>query len=283
MILSSLSRLGLSAALAIMFVAGAALSQPIGNPEDEEDRGDWDFFLGAGVMYAPEYEGSDKYKTEVLPGFQIVWRDRFLLSPEGLGAFIVNRERFRVSAAVGYGGGRKEKDSVYLRGLGDIDDGAVLSLGAQYDLGPVVATADVRKFLSGSEGTLVSLGIQSQVPFGVVRGLLVPTGTNPRDAFDERGLALIGGVSVDWADEKYNQSFFGISQSQSMASGLRQYSAGSGVKSVNVDVGFAKPLGKNWGLTGTATYSVLLGDAADSPVVKTDNSLSATLAVGFSF
>lgn len=279
------SRARLRVAITVAAIAGplTAHAQDIGGYGDEDDGGDWDFFIGAGVGYAPEYEGSDRYKTEALPGFQIVYRNRFLVGPQGLGVFVVDEERFRLSAAVGYGGGRKESDSTYLYGLGDIDDGAVLSLGTQYDLGGVVATADVQKFLSGSEGTLVSFGLQSEVPFGVVRGLLLPTGTNISDTVDERGLALIGGISADWADGNYNQSFFGVTPTQSARSGLQTYSAGSGFKSVNVEFGFAKPLGKNWGLTGIATYSKLLGDAADSPVVKSDDSLSAQLFVGFNF
>lgn len=252
--------------------------------DDDQSEGDWDIFVGAGAHYAPEYEGSDKYKTEALPGLQIVWRNRLMIGPDGLGAFIVNNDRLRVSAAVGYGGGRKEKDSVYLKGLGDIDDGAVLALGAQYDLSRrFAATADIRRFLNGSEGTLVSLGIQSQVPFGVVRGALLPTGRPYDEVADERGLAIVGGISVDWADENYNQAFFGVNAAQSAASGLGQYTAGAGVKSVNVDLGFTKPLGDNWGITGGATYSVLLGDAADSPVVRKDNSLSFELFVGYKF
>jgi len=283
MFLTKLTRLAASSLAVSALFTGAALSQSLGGFGEEDDGGDWDFFLGAGVAYEPEFEGSDRYETNALPALQIVWRDRILLTPEGLGAFIVSQERYRISAAVGYGGGRDEDDSDYLRGLGDIDDGAVLSLGAQYDLGFAIATADVRKFLDGSEGTLVTLGLQSEVPFGVVRGALVPTGTNPRDAFNERGLLLTGGVSVDWADGDYNQAFFGVDAAQSTSSGLRQFSAGSGVKSVNVDLGFAKPLGRNWGLTGGVTYSRLLGDAADSPIVQTEDSVSATLAVGFSF
>ncbi|MBO9451296.1 MipA/OmpV family protein [Tropicibacter sp. R16_0] len=283
MTLSSLARLALAAAVATVFVSVAAVAQPFDGPDGEDDGGDWDFFVGAGVSYEPEYEGSDKYKTEALPGFQAVWRDRFLISPQGIGAFIVNQERLRVSASIGYGGGRKQKDSVYLDGLGDIKDGAAFNLGAQYDLGGLIATADVTKFGAGSKGTLVSLGLQSEVPFGVVRGLVVPTGQNPRDAFNDRSLILTGGISVDWADENYNQAFFGVTPTQSAASGLGQYSAGSGAKSVNAEIGFAKPLGENWGLTGAVTYSHLLGDAADSPIVKSQDSFSASLFVGFNF
>jgi len=284
--LAQMMRISASAWIVTSAITSAAMAQDFDGPgsdDAEADGGDWSFFIGAGVEYEPEYEGSDVYETSAMPGFQAVWRDRFMISPMGLGAFIINEENFRLSAAVGYGGGRKESDSPYLRGMGDIDDGAEISLGMQYDLGGLVATADVRKFTSGSKGTLVSFGLQSEVPFGVALGALLPTGTNISEVGNERGLVLTGGMSVDWGDEKYNQSFFGVNAAQSASSGLTQYSAGSGAKSVNLDLGFAKPLGKNWGLTGGVTYSRLLGDVADSPLVKSDNSLSASLFVGFNF
>ncbi|MDA7964908.1 MipA/OmpV family protein [Ruegeria sp.] len=272
--------------LCAMLSTGASqvAAQGFDDDDDDDDGGNWEFFLGAGAEYEPEYEGSDRYTTEFQPGFQIVYKDRLLISPQGIGAFIVNQDRLRIQTAIGYGGGRNESDSPDLAGLGDIDDGAVFAFGAQYDLTRrLAATVDVEKYFSGSEGTLVTLGLQTQVPFGVVRGALLPTGVRPEDVTRERGLALFGGVSVDWADTNYNQSFFGISAAQSAASGLSQFSAGSGFKSVNAEIGFLQPLGKGWGLTGAIGYSRLLGDAVDSPIVKSRDAVTAELAVGFRF
>ncbi|WP_299890864.1 MipA/OmpV family protein [uncultured Ruegeria sp.] len=265
--------------------AGQAAAQSAGNGASGTGGwNDWDFYLGAGVAYAPEYEGSDKQETSAFPAFEAVWRDTLVVSGKGIGAFVYDRNGLRVSAALGYGGGREESDSVHLRGLGDIDDGAVVSLGAQLDLAPrVTATADVNTFLKGSKGTVVSLGLQSQVPFGVVRGALSPTGNRYDDVAGQQGLALIGGVSIDWANDNYNQSFFGVSAAQSSSSGLRQYSAGSGLKSVNAEIGFSQTLGDNWGLTGIVQYSRLLGDAKDSPVVKSEGNYAAVLAIGYRF
>ena len=155
--------------------------------------------------------------------------------------------------------------------------------GGQYDLGFAAATLDVTKYTKGSKGTLVSLGLQSDVPFGVLTGTLIQTGTNISDVANERGLVVSGGVSLDWADSNYNQSFFGVSSAQSASSGLRRYSAGSGLKSANATLGLAKPLGPNWGITGEVTYSKLLGDAADSPITKKDSSLTYSVGVGFNF
>lgn len=259
------------------------------NAQDQEkswkywDEKNWQFFVGAGVDYSPEFEGSDKFETSPGFGFEAVWRDRFVISPDGLGAFIVNEENYSVFFGLGYGGGREERDSDYLRGLGTIDNGAVFSLGGQYDLGFAAATIDVTKFAKGSQGTLVSLGLQSDVPFGVLTGTLIRTGTNISDLENDRGWVFTGGVSLDWADSNYNQSFFGVTSAQSASSGLRQFSAGSGLKSANATIGVSKILGPNWGVTGEVTYSRLLGDAADSPITRKESSLTYSLSVGFDF
>ncbi len=271
-------------ALSAVALASHADAQDIGQYVAEqgqyiaeaEYQSDWGFSLGAGVGYVPEYQGSDKYEAVAFPTFEITWRDTIAFSGEGLSATIYERDSFSFSATLGYGGGREESDSDYLKGLGDIEDGTILALSAELDLGAsVAATADVQKFMGGSKGTVVSLGVQSAIPLGAGHGL--------RASPSQVGMMLIGGLSVDWADDDYNQSFFGVSSTQSAASGLRQYTAESGLNSVNAEVGFIKPLGGNWGLTGMVQYSQLLGDAADSPIVKSKNNYSAVLAVGYSF
>lgn len=271
---------GSCAIIAAALVPGTASAQEVTNAPDKRN---WEFYVGAGAIYKPEYEGSDRYEVE--PGLEIqaVWRDRILISTESIGAFIVNDGPLRVSTAIGYGGGRRESSSSDLRGLGTIDNGAIVSVGMQYDLGKLVATANARKYLEGSEGTTVTLGIQSQVPFGVVRGVLAPTGSTFEDVADDSGFVLTGGVSLEWGDTKYNQSFFGVSAIQSANSGLSQYSAGAGPKSLNIDIGFALPMAETWGFTGNIVYSRLLGDAADSPIVKSKDGITATLAAVYTF
>ena len=127
---NQLNRQAISVGLAFATFSCAAAAQEADSVKNwEEDERGWDFFIGAGVERSAEYEGSDKYKTSAFPGFQAVWNDRFLISPGGIGAFLVQEENYSLFAGLGYGGGRKESDSTYLRGLGDIEDGAVFSLG----------------------------------------------------------------------------------------------------------------------------------------------------------
>lgn len=244
---------------------------------------DWQFFAGAGYGRSPEYEGSDIFESSPFFGFEAVWRDRLTISPDGIGAFLLNGEPFSLYMGLEYGGGRDESDSVNLKGLGRIDSGLAVSLGAQYDLGFGAATVDVTKFTKGSEGTLVTLGLQSDVPFGVLSGTLLRTGTNIPDVQNERDFVLTGGISLTWADSRYNQAFYGVTSAQSASSGLKQFNAGAGPAIGNVTFGVTKPLGPNWGITGEVTYSKLFGDAADSPITKRDDFLSYSLGVGFNF
>lgn len=52
-----------------------AIAAPSFLVAQDRPEGDWNVRLGGGVMYAPEYEGSDEYKAGVLPMISVTWRD----------------------------------------------------------------------------------------------------------------------------------------------------------------------------------------------------------------
>ena len=50
--------------------------------------------------------------------------------------------------------------------------------------------------------------------------------------------------------------------------GLPAYNPGGGVHSLGAEAGLTYRLGRRWGLFGYAGYDRLIGDAADSPIVR---------------
>ena len=95
----------------------------------QDDRpADWSFTLGAGAMYAPDYEGSNDYEVSPVPVIEVSWRDRvWLTTTDGVGLFAspFQTEALRVDLGVEYDFGRKEDDNAALKGLGDLEGGAV--------------------------------------------------------------------------------------------------------------------------------------------------------------
>ncbi len=255
---------------AVIFAAAAmpALAQA-----PAETRGDWRVNLGAIGFATPSYEGSNSYKARALPLVDIEWRDTVFLSAErGLGANVVTlrdpggRGAFRAGPFVNYRFSRDEGDDDDLRGMGDVKDGVDLGAFASYDFGPLGLRVAGRRNVSHSElGGTIDLGLRYRLP--------------------PIGRTMLGfGPSATWADSDYMQSYFGVTAAQATASGMRAYSPSSGFKDVGLSANAMHPLGGNWALTGFGGYKRLIGDAADSPLVKdrgTPNQFRVGLGISY--
>lgn len=243
----------------------------------------WDFAIGAGAMVGPKYEGSDENEVTAMPYLSIEWNDFVFLNPEdGLGVHAYQSEDLEVDVSIGYDMGRKESDSSDLAGLGDVDGSVTANLGIEYELGPVSPFLELSKQMGGANGMTAEIGVETMVPLAMLYA-----GNGGGGARDEgegpSGPALMFGISTQWADDNYMSENFGITAAQAAASGLSQHTAGSGFKSAGVEAGVMIPFGENWALNMMVEYSVLLGDAADSPVVKDDTQLSGGTFLRYQF
>ncbi|CAN7453147.1 MipA/OmpV family protein [Pararhizobium sp. LjRoot238] len=224
---------------------------------------DWKVTIGAGAIYMPEYEGSDKFDVNPLPIFSAVFGDRVSVDITGVTVDLYERDGFRVGVKGGYELGRKEDDSDYLRGLGDIDAGGVIGGIVSYERGPFEVYGTLDKTIGGSDGLTGTLGAKASYKY-------------------ERFI-FAADASGTWADDKHMESYFGITSAQSASSGLAQYDAKAGVKRVDVKGSITYMMTENWLVTGAAGAGFLLGDAKDSPIVKDDVQPFAMLGVAYRF
>jgi outer membrane protein len=77
-----------------------------------------------------------------------------------------------------------------------------------------------------------------------------------------------------------------VTQAESVRTGLAAYRPGGGIQAVGATAGFIKQLDKRWGIYSYAKYDRLVGDAADSPVVRVHGSrdqFSGGLALTYTF
>ena len=236
----------------------------------------WDVVVGLGAGYGPDYEGSDDYEFSPLPLLEITWRDRIYLSThDGLGAYFYKGDQLSLKGGIGYDDGRDEGDNSHLRGLGNVDGAVALNAGLEYELGPVTSFIELEKSLGGSDGLQIEFGVETMIPLG---------GTKGKGGDDDfSGPALMLGISADWVDDNYAESYFGVNATQSARSGLARYNAESGFKSVNFEAGFLYPFNEHWALNTTIGYSQLLGDAADSPIVKDEGQFFGGVFVTYQF
>lgn len=250
--------------------AACALAPAATTPAAAQDAG-ISLGLGGAVAFKPRYEGSDEYEAYGIP----IIRPSF---GGGLGGRVNVRgaddARFRLlefggfelGPLAGYAFGRDEDDGRLLRGLGDVDGGLVLGGYVGYRLGPVLFDVSYHHIVTGDEGAQIRFGGEIRQPVN-------------------QAVTLISRVGATYADDTYMSNYFGISSAQAARSvpGLPAYGTSAGIKDVHAEVGTQIQLSEKWRLRALARYARLLGDAADSPVVETEDQFSGSIGLSYTF
>jgi MipA family protein len=93
------------------------------------------------------------------------------------------------------------------------------------------------------------------------------------------------GINLDWADTKYNQTYFGVTEEQSAASGyvLTPYNAGAGIKDYALTVNWLHNINKEWFSNCGLSYKRLTGSAEQSPLTQRDAAASLVVLLGYRF
>lgn len=225
---------------------------------------DWDVIVGVGASYKPKYEGSDKFEISPIPFVSATFFDRLTIDPSGADLTAYQHGPLKFDVNLGYDSGRKADDADALRGMGDIDSGVVVGGKATLSYGPFDFFASVDKTIGGSDGLLGTVGAKVNAPV------------------TER--FIVGAeASATFADKNYMESYFGVDATQSRNSGYQKYKADAGIKSVDFAISATYLINKNWVLRGQEKLGVLVGDAADSPIVKEKVQPTTMLMLGYRF
>lgn len=248
-------------AAAFGFAGGAAAAQDFG-PDGGSSR-KWEFVLGAGAFYSPTFEGSGDSEATPFPFFSITYDDRFSFGFDGLSAKLYESGALSMTGKLGYEFGRAEDDDPDLAGLGDVDGGATLGFGVEYDADPFKAYAQLERSLGDSEAFVGKVGVEVTKPVGKV---------------------LLGaGLSATYADANHMQSYFGVTAAQSAASGYAVYTPDAGFKRADLELSATYMFSERWMMRGQIEVGQLLGDAASSPIVQEKTQTSAGLFVVHKF
>lgn len=216
---------------------------------------DWQARLGVGVTVRPRYEGAASYHALVGPSIDVRYRGLFFLSTgEGVGVNLLRTTHWRAGMAITYDLGRRAADdSSHLSGLGNINPSPEAKLFAEYAVSkefPLVIRADIRRNLGGTAGWIGDLGAYMPLP-----------GSSEK-------FFWFAGPNVVFADGRYMQKWFGVSDTQALQSGYPRFNASAGIKSAGFGVSAIWFFQKHWFLTTDAGVQQLLGDAARSPITQ---------------
>ena len=83
-----------------------------------------------------------------------------------------------------------------------------------------------------------------------------------------KGFVMFLGPSITWANASFLQKNFGVTQSQSLASGDPIFNVHGGSNSVGIGFSATKFITEHWLLNADAAYSRLRGSAAESPITE---------------
>lgn len=249
----------------------SAAAQPMNDRFATSRTGkDWAITIGVGGVLNPNYEGSDTYSVTPLPLVNVVWRDTIAFDNTGLSAYW-RFDGFQVGGGMTFDLGRAQNSGLFgqnnwrLYGLGDIPGALGVRGFANYKLGPIVLGSTLTKFLAqGNSGLLVEATIG--VPWRI------------SDRFTVMGKAF-----ATWADTTYMQTYFGITDTQSINSGYPVYNAAAGIKDVGAEIMASYRFATNWTFTVNAQVSHLVGYAANSPISVSDTAFSLITTLGYRF
>ncbi|ONF96511.1 MipA/OmpV family protein [Sphingomonas jeddahensis] len=284
--------LGLVALAAMLPVAAAAqdaATPPASAAELAEEMGGDTVTIGLGVGYMPDYEGSDDYQFTPVPGvigsvggvnFQVLGNRAsadlipnqpgptwdFQAGPIG----VVNFMRSNRSGI----------DDPRVRALGDLD--TAIELGGYVGIGKTGVITSPYDKLS------VSVSYRHDVTNTHGSGIWQPTINYFTPLSTKAAVALFG--SAERVETKYLRTYFDVSPTQSVASGLPTYNGRGGWKSWTVGAmgtySLTGNLLKGFKLIGGGTYRKLINDVGDSPIVRdagTRNQWLGVLGLAYTF
>ncbi len=224
---------------------------------------EWNVMLGAGVRAEPKFEGAKDFTIIPLPMISAEFGQYVSVDPSGLTINAWQYDGLSVKGRLGYDFGRDSDDDKHLDGLGDIGASAVLGVDLSYELMPFEFKLSLDQNLGGSDGFSAKFGTALMVPM---------------DPF-----MFSIGPSVTWADGNYMESYFGVTEKQSIRSGLREFEAEAGFKRVDLEISGLYFINEHWALRGEVGVGYLVGDAADSPVSQENLQPYSMFILGYKF
>ncbi|GEM_PF-439847 len=274
-LLSSVVALGLSAALVSPVMAYETVSTVAPGGKG---------FVGLGVLSKPDYEGSDDNEITLAPFGQYFWASGRYAKLGGTGGSenagrlslnLITRdssENWTFGPLLQYRLKRDDDvDNQQVKRMKEVDAATELGVFVGYDTGPWSAEVSFAGDVSDEhDGYLVYL-------------------KGGYDLMQTEKVLVTLGVDTTWADSSYMETYFGVDNKNVGSSGLPFYKPDSGFKDVTLSLTGVYHFNKTWGAAANASYTRMLNDAEDSPLVEGNqgvgdkNQLTGIFAVLYSF
>ncbi len=258
---------------ALIFMAFPAQAQPQSQtqvPDDDRAARDWLVTLSLGVHASPQYPGAKTLVIAPIPSFDV----RHVGEPL---PFEAPDESVGIGV-LGHRGGFDFGPAGTVRLKRDQDD-----VGAP--VGNVGFTVEAGGFVQTWVSPHLRLRAEGRKGIGGHHGLLGDLSADFVLRDDDRTIFSVG-PRLHFADDAFENAYFGISPAASARTGILVYRPGGGLYAVGALTSIVHQLSPTWGVAAYAGYDRLIGGAADSPVVQRFGSadeLSAGIGITYSF
>ncbi|SDR56163.1 Outer membrane scaffolding protein for murein synthesis, MipA/OmpV family [Rhizobiales bacterium GAS191] len=206
--------------------------------------------IGAGMLVEPTYPGGNGLRSLPFPDIDVTYKKRFFINMEdGAGVYLYNDDKLSFATSAFFRLGRDQTNSPKILGLGNIAEAPQGRFISEYDLGWLDLKGTFVHDFSGSYGSTFEAKIGTALPI-TNRFVVLPAITT-----------VIG-------DHSYMQTWYGVSESQSLTTGKPVFNARAGVESVGTTVDALYRFAPNLALVGRGGVSYLVSNVAHSPVIE---------------
>lgn len=222
----------------------------------------WQYTVGAGTIYSPNYKGDDEGQLSLFPNIQIAYGDQFSASFfDGIRYRVYQNNDWTIGPIARYHFGREEDgsnpfalgdDTDDLLGLGDVDGSLEVGVFIDYDWKPFRTSFEIRQGLGGHEGLVSELELSYQ----------------GNAVWQNQRFIYSIGLSLTYTDGEYNDRFFGVNAQQSSASGLAVYDADQATLSYGIGGTLIIPHSAKISTVIFASYTRLGETIEDSSLVS---------------
>lgn len=255
-------------ALTSGLIAGLISPAVMAQTSSDDDAGS--IALGGAILANPRYAGADETRFLPLPyvdiynykgfdfiPFELTYPVIDFTSGDGLWAW-----GLKAGPQAELEFGRREELADELSGLGDLDTSLYLGGFSRLRLGPVgLRFEGGRDVIDGTAGSKLDATLGTRIPAG------------------KSTITL--GYSLNWGDEDYVQSFFGVSDQQALGSVFTPYDLSGGIYANTASILVQQRIKNDWEITGLASYKRYVDDVADSPILSADTGSADGLTVLF--
>jgi len=245
---------------ALLLATGAAAQDETPQPRR--------FRLALGPQIVPSYPGADKMIVTPLVEVSTTTRDefRFKSGDQSAGIALVNTPRFAIGPSFNIEGSRR-RDETDL----PVDEvGVSVEAGGFADIwlgSSIRARGELRKGITGHKALVGNVSLDYVAREG------------------DKWLFSVG-PRITLSDSKYQRAYFGVNTAAAARTGLPVYSPDGGLHAAGAAATALYQFSDRWGFYGYAKYDRLVGDAADSPIVRaigSRNQFSGGAALTFTF